>query len=218
MSKFSRLVVPGYPHHITQRGVRRERTFFDARDYQAYLRLAASLLEGGSLEILTYCLMPNHIHAVAVPERTDSLALFFGKLHKQYAQRTNLRYEWTGHLWQNRFGSVVMDEQHTLTALRYVELNPVRSGLVKKPQQWPWSSSRGNLCLVDDPLIPKRGALDIVPAWGEYLSTMENESALSKLRRQTGTGRPSGDPAFINEIESITGRRVRRRAAGRRKK
>ena len=218
MPKFTRVVVPGHPHHITQRGVRRQTTFFDALDYQNYVRLAASLLRESSLEILAYCLMPNHIHAVVVPQRADSLALFFGKLHKRYAQQTNSRYEWTGHLWQNRFGSVVMDEQHTLTALRYVELNPVRSGLVEKPERWAWSSSRGNLGLLDDPLIPRRGALKIVPSWAEYLSTREDESALKQLRQQTGTGRPSGGPAFIEEIESITGRRIRRRTAGRRRK
>jgi putative transposase len=218
MAKFARLVVPGYPHHVTQRGVRRQKTFFDALDYRNYQCLAETLLRESTLEILAYCLMPNHIHAVVVPERPDSLALFFGRLHKQYAQRTNLKYEWTGHLWQNRFGSVVMDEQHTLTALRYVELNPVRSGLAQKPEQWPWSSSRGNLGLVDDPLIPGRGALGIVPSWNRFLSTSENDDDINQLRRQTWTGRPTGTKRFIDSIESMTGRRVRPRKAGRKKK
>lgn len=218
MAKFARLVVPGYPHHVTQRGVRRQRTFLDKLDYQNYQCLAETLLRESTLEILAYCLMPNHIHAVVVPEHPDSLALFFGRLHKRYAQRTNLKYEWTGHLWQNRFGSVVMDEQHTLTALRYVELNPVRSGLVEKPEQWPWSSSRGNLGLVDDPLIPARSALGIVPAWDDYLSTSENGDDVNRLRKQTWTGRPTGTKRFIDNIESMTGRRIRPRKAGRKKK
>ena len=217
MPKFQRLVVPGYPHHITQRGVRRQTTFFDQRDYQTYLRLAARLLKEGSVEIWAYCLMPNHIHAVVIPDKRQSLASFFGRLHKQYAQQTNLRYEWSGHLWQNRFFSVVMDEQHTLTAMRYTELNPVRAGLAQKPQEWPWSSAQGNLKLIDDPLIPCRAALNIVSPWDEYLSAREDASDLIQLRRQTGTGRPGGAPAFIDEIESITGRRISARTPGRKK-
>jgi len=218
MPKFARLVVPGYPHHVTQRGVRRQKTFFDRLDYQSYRRQAEALLKDCTLEILAYCLMPNHIHAVVIPKQADSLAVFFGPLHKKYAQRTNLRYEWTGHLWQSRFGSVVMDERHTLVALRYVELNPVRSGLVDHPHQWPWSSARGNLGLVNDALVPHRGALEIVPAWDDYLATREKKGELDQLRRQTWTGRPDGNRKFIDEIEKNTGRRVRRRKVGRKKK
>ena len=169
------------------------------------------------MEIWAYCLMPNHIHAVVIPDKRQSLASFFGRLHKQYAQQTNLRYEWSGHLWQNRFFSVVMDEQHTLTAMRYTELNPVRAGLAQKPQEWPWSSAQGNLKLIDDPLIPCRAALNIVSPWDEYLSAREDASDLIQLRRQTGTGRPGGAPAFIDEIESITGRRISARTPGRKK-
>ena len=218
MPKFRRLVVPGYPHHVTQRGVRKQTTFFDERDYRTYLSSATALLRAHPVEILAYCLMPNHIHAVVIPQRPDSLSAFFGKLHQRYAKVTNLRYEWAGHLWQNRFFSVVMDERHTMTALRYVERNPVRSGLVKSPQDWPWSSARGNLGLRDDPLIPDRPALRIVKDWHKYLSAPENDLDLRKLRRETGTGRPSGTDQFIARMELLTGRQLRRRSAGRRRK
>ena len=217
MPKFRRLVVPGYPHHVTQRGVRKQTTFFDERDYRTYLSSATALLQTHPVEILAYCLMPNHIHAVVIPQRQDSLSGFFGKLHQHYATVTNLRYEWAGHLWQNRFFSVVMDERHTMTALRYVERNPVRSGLVKSPQDWPWSSARGNLGLRDDPLIPDRPALRIVKDWHKYLSAPENDLDLRKLRRETGTGRPSGTDQFIARMELLTGRQLRKRSAGRRR-
>jgi len=121
-------------------------------------------------------------------------------------------------LWQARYYSVPMNEKHTLTAMRYVELNPLRSGLEKVPQDWPWSSSRGNLGLVDDPLIPNRRALDIISDWNSYLATREEEQALKRLRQQTNTGRPSGNEAFIDKIESLTGRPARKRPAGRRLK
>jgi putative transposase len=218
MAKFRRLVVPGYPHHVTQRGVRGQTTFFDRRDYRRYVRLAAGLLPSSSLEILTYCLMPNHIHAVVVPKEASGLATFFGPLHKAYAQHTNLRYEWEGHLWQARYFSVPMNAEHTLTAMRYVELNPLRSGLEKSPQDWPWSSTRGNLRLVDDPLIPHRPALGIVPDWAAYLSVPEKDNALKQLRQRTNTGRPAGDESFILRIESLTGRQVQKRPAGRKPK
>jgi putative transposase len=218
MPRFRRLVVPGYPHHVTQRGVRRQTTFFDDRDYRNYLAIAKSLRPGCSLQILAYCLMPNHIHAVVIPRHDHSLAEFFGKLHHQYAKQTNFRYEWTGHLWQNRFYSVVMNAHHAITAMRYVERNPVRSGLVKTPHEWPWSSARGNLGLVDDDLIPDRPALELVPDWAAYLSGMENDRDLRELRRVTGTGRPTGDVDFIETIESLSGRQIRKKSAGRRQK
>ncbi len=218
MARFRRLVVAGYPHHITQRGVRRQKTFFDELDYQRYLAIAGTLLKDCSITIWAYCLMPNHMHAVVVPQRRDSLAVYFGRLHKQYAQITNSRYEWSGHLWQNRFFSTVMDNNHALVALRYVERNPVRSGLVRSAQEWPWSSARGNLGLFDDPLIPGRPALDVVSNWAAYLSGDDNQTSLATLRKQTCTGRPIGSDRFIEDLERLTGRDIHKRRPGRRKK
>jgi putative transposase len=111
-----------------------------------------------------------------------------------------------------------MDERHTLVALRYVERNPVRSGLVDAPEDWQWSSAGGNLGLVDDPLIPDRPALNIVSDWPSYVSSPENMQELAALRRVTGTGRPVGEDSFIDTLESASGRRIRRRLRGRRKK
>ena len=218
MARFRRLVVPGLPHHVTQRGVRRQTTFFDDLDYRRYLEIATALLPDSALQIWAYCLMPNHIHAVVIPQRPDALARYFGKLHKKYAQITNFRYEWSGHLWQSRFYSVVMDEQHTLTALRYVERNPVRLGIARYPQDWPWSSARGNLQILTDPLIPGRPALSIVPNWSDYVSVPETDDELKSLRKVTGTGRPCGDDGFIEKLEAASGRKIRTRTAGRMKK
>jgi putative transposase len=218
MPRYRRLVVPGYPHHVTQRGVRRQKTFFDDRDYCSYLSLATDLLTSHSIEVLAYCLMPNHVHAVVIPQHDNSLASFFGKLHQRYAKYTNCRYDWSGHLWQNRFYSVVMDERHTLTALRYVERNPVRSGLVELPEDWQWSSARGNLGMTEDPLIRNRPALKFVSNWANYVSGSENPCEVAALRRMTGTGRPKGNKDFVAELESLSGRRIRMRSRGRPKK
>lgn len=208
------MVVPGHPHHVTQRGVRRQATFFDDRDYKTYLALACDMAVEAGVGVLAYCLMPNHVHAVVVPDFADSLARFFGCLHKTYAQITNQRYDWSGHLWQNRFHSVVLDEHHALAALRYVEQNPVRAGLAHSPAEWPWSSARGNLGLVDDALIPDRPALRIVPNWREFVAAPNKTGDLIQLRYATSTGRPRGSAAFLDKVESLSGRRIRKRRPG----
>ena len=218
MPRFPRLVVPGHPHHVTQRGVRRQRTFFEEPDYQTYLKMALELTADWQIEFWAYCLMPNHIHAVVVPHQSDDLSKYFAILHRRYARKMNQRHEWLGHLWQKRFFSVVMDERHALASLRYVEMNPVRSGLCKSPRDWPWSSASGNLGLVDDPLIDRSRTNEIVTDWGAYLASEEDSTAIEQLRCQTGTGRPDGDDEFLVLVESQTGRRVRKRRAGRKKK
>ena len=214
MPKFRRLVVPAHPHHVTQRGVRRQTTFFDDRDYRTYLSLACEMAVEAPIEIWAYCLMPNHVHMVVIPDFADSLAKYFGRLHKTYAQLTNRRYDWTGHLWQNRFHSVVLDEQHALTALRYVERNPVRAGLAHSPAEWPWSSARGNLGLIDDALIPDRPALRVAPNWREFVAAPEKTGELIRLRCATDTGRPSGNEAFLDKVEALSGRRLSKRRPG----
>jgi putative transposase len=213
--RFPRLVVPSFPHHVTQRGVRRQTTFFENSDYLAYLRLATGLLKKVDIEVWAYCLMPNHVHAVVVPGATSSLSEFFAPLHRRYACRTNNRLEWRGHLWQERFYSVVMDEPHTLSAMRYVELNPVRAGLCGLPEDWPWSSARGNLGLAIDPLVARRATQKIVTNWHEYLGAEACTEDLDRLRQETLTGRPAGSAEFVNRLEKLSGRRIRKKRPGR---
>lgn len=209
MPRFRRLVVTNYPHHVTQRGVRRQTTFFDDQDYRTYLSLAQKLREQFSIEYWAYCLMPNHIHAVVVPREEGALSKYFAALHRRYARATNAKYDWRGHLWQERFYSVVMDEPHTLAAMRYVELNPVRSGLTATAQDWPWSSARGHLDLAPDPLVNKRTEHDLVTRWRDYLAEPVVDSELEQLRRRTRIGRPDGSPGFVAAVEAATGRSVR---------
>lgn len=216
--RFPRLVVPGYPHHVTQRGVRRQTTFFDNSDYLAYVRLAVEQLDRADIEIWAYCLMPNHIHAIVVPRNEAGLSGFFAALHRRYARRTNSRQEWRGHLWQERFYSVVMEETHTLSAMRYVEMNPVRAGLCKKPQDWPWSSARGNLGLAFDPLVDRRNTRRVVDNWHEYLGAEEVGDDLNHLRRLTLSGRPEGSKAFVATLEALSGRQIRKKRPGRKPK
>jgi putative transposase len=208
--KFPRLVVPGYPHHVTQRGVRRQQTFFDDTDYRAYIELIKELKLVAGVEIWAYCLMPNHVHLIAVPKAEHGLAALFGTAHHRYAKRVNAIHDWRGHLWQERFYSVAMNESHSLAAMRYVELNPVRAGLCKRADEWPWSSVHRNLGNKSDKMIDDSEVRNIVSDWGLFLAEDEKSGFIDSLRNQTNTGRPSGDDLFIDVLERKTGRRIRR--------
>lgn len=118
MPRLPRIVVPGLPHHLTQRGARRQQTFSGDDDYRAYLDLMRDWCRHALVAVWAYCLMPNHVHFIAVPA---------AEAHRRYARRVNEREGWTGHFWQARFGSSALDEAHLLQAVRYVELNPVRA-------------------------------------------------------------------------------------------
>ena len=130
MARLARVVAPGFPRHITQRGNRRQQTFFCDEDYQRYVELMAEWCNALEVEILAYCLMPNHVHLIAVPQSAHGLGRAIGEAHRRYTRMINFRERWRGHLRQGRFASVVLDEPYLLTAARYVELNPVRAGLV----------------------------------------------------------------------------------------
>lgn len=214
MPRYQRLVVEGFPHHVTQRGVRRQQTFFTDRDYRAYLDIASSQLDESRLSILAYCLMPNHVHFVVIPHARPALSRYFCEVHKRYAGRTNSLNDWKGHLWQQRFFSVVMEEAHCAAAMRYVELNPVRARLVERADEWPWSSARANLGSVADELVDTARTQEIIPNWDEYLADRPTDAEVANIRRQTRIGRPEGDRAFVDLLEARTGRRVRRRRPG----
>jgi len=212
--KFPRLVVPGYPHHVTQRGIRRQQTFFDDSDYRAYIELIKELKLVAGVDIWAYCLMPNHVHLIAVPKAKHSLASLFGTAHHRYAKRVNAIHDWRGHLWQERFYSVVMDETHTLAAMRYIELNPVRAGLCKRADEWPWSSVHRNLGNKGDEMIDDSEVRNIISDWKRFLAENEESAIINSLRTQTNSGRPSGDDQFIDVLERKTGRRIRRYKTG----
>ena len=110
MPRIARVVAPGFPHHVTQRGNRRQRTFFCDRDYQTYVELMAQWCSRCGVEVWAYCLMPNHVHLIVVPESEDGLRRAIGEAHRRYTRHVNFRKRWRGHLWQGRFASYVLDE------------------------------------------------------------------------------------------------------------
>jgi len=214
MSRIARVVVPGYPHHITQRGNRRQQTFFTDGDYRAYIRFLAKEKRRAEAEIWGYCLMPNHTHVVVVPKRPDSLAALFKEAHRKYTRRINSRMRWSGHLWQERFHSFPMDELHTFNAVRYAELNPVRARICQTAEEWPWSSVHAHMRKEDDLLVRVGPMLERVDDWEAYLGEGIPESALKLIRHHGRTGRPVGSEDFIRTLERKTGRSLRKRKPG----
>jgi putative transposase len=207
MACLPRLVLPGYPYHVTQRGNRRQQTFFEDGDYQLYHDLLGEAAEKAGAEIWRYCLMPNHVHLIVVPSDEDGLRRTFADAHRRYTGFINARHRWTGHLWQGRFGAVVMDEAHLAHAVRYVSLNPVRARLVGRAEDWRWSSVRAHLAGEDDDLVHVAPAIERYGAFASFLGSSEDYSdAWQALRRSETTGRPLGDADWVRELECRTGR------------
>ena len=215
MARLARLVVPGLPHHITQRGNRRQRTFFHDEDYAAYVELMAEWCGKRGVVIWAYCLMPNHVHLIAVPQSEDGLRRGIGEAHRRYTRRINFREKWRGFLWQGRFASFVMDEPYLLAAARYVELNPVRAGLAVDAAEWPWSTARSHLTDRDDRLVRAAPMLAMVADWRALLSGGLDDAELRDLRDHVRTGCPLGSATFLEHLERVAGRVLRPRKPGR---
>ena len=214
MARLPRVVIPGIPHHVTQRGNGRQRTFFEDGDYALYLDLLAEAAERARTQVWAYCLMPNHVHIVLTPEDEQGLARTFGELHRRYTGFINARRRTTGHLWQGRFGSVAMDEAHFVTALRYVALNPVRARLVARAEDWPWSSTRALIAGADDHVVSVAPALERVGDFAVFLGEAFDEAlSYAALRKAESVGRPVGSAAWLAEMEALTGKAL---AAGKR--
>jgi putative transposase len=214
MARLARVVAPGFPHHVTQRGNRGQQTFFCDEDYQSYLDLLAEWCGAVEVKILAYCLMPNHVHLIAVPESSDGLRRALGEVHRRYTRMVNFREGWRGHLWQGRFASSVLDEPHLLTAARYVELNPVRAGLINTPSRYRWSSAAAHVRGRDDGVVQVAPLLELVPNWRAFLARVLREEDINLLRAHERTGRPLGDEEFLATLEQHLGRTLRRQKPG----
>jgi putative transposase len=215
MARIARVVAPGIPHHVTQRGNRRQQTFFRDEDYQAYLELMSEWCAKYKVQIWAYCLMPNHVHLIAVPETKDSLNLAIGEAHRRYTRRINFREGWRGHLWQGRFASFILNENYLLACTRYVELNPVRAGMVKKPEAWRWSSAGAHTKGKDDILVHTKPLLEMIRSpWRKFLSVDVQESEMTLFRKHERTGRPMGDDAFIERLERLLDRPLKLKKPG----
>lgn len=149
MPRQPRIVIPHIPHHITQHGNYRQTIFEEQPDYEQYCAWAQEYAEKYDLLIRAFCLMNNHVPLIVVPQAKDTLAKAINTLHMRYAQYMNKKHQVKGHLWQGRFFSSFLDEGYLYRAIRYVEQNPVRAGMVKEAWAYRWSSARvhaGRIC------------------------------------------------------------------------
>ncbi|MBN2224664.1 MAG: transposase [Deltaproteobacteria bacterium] len=218
MARIARLIVPDIPHHITQRGNRRQRVFYSDTDKKLYLRLLLDNSAEVGLRWLAYCLMDNHVHLVGIPKDKDDFAGTLGETHRKYSTIINIREKWKGHLWQGRYGSCPLEDIHLYAAVRYVERNPVRARLVENAEEYPWSSTRSHLSLCNDPLLAgTKGYLDFGD-WRKYLAEKDEEIFIKNLRLHERTGRPLGSEEFLAKLEALTGRVLRKQKTGRRAK
>ena len=208
MARIARVIAPGLPHHVTQRGNRRQATFFCDEDFQIYIDLMAHWCAKYHVDIWAWCLMPNHVHLIAVPTDDAGLARAIGEAHRRYTRHVNFRHDWRGHLWQERFASFPMDEAHLLAAARYIEMNPVAANLVSDPGQYPWSSAKAHLNDQDDGLVNRAPLLDLVSDWQSFLK-LSNEEELEILHKHEKTGRPLGNLSFVESIEVLLARTLR---------
>jgi putative transposase len=209
MARLSRVVAVDTPHHITQRGNARQYVLETDADRPVYLDLLRRNCRLEHLSLLGYCLMSNHVHLIAVPERDDSLRLALKHTHGRYAAYFNARCASSGHVWQGRYYSCPLDPPHLWAALRYTELNPVRAGIVAAPAAYPWSSAAAHRddC-ADDALDMQPWRREWTPAaWRAYLDAAVAPLEADAIRRSTHTGRPLGGPDFVTRISSPPWRR-----------
>ncbi len=219
MARLARIVVPGIAHHVTQRGNRRQDVFFEDADYAAYVALVSAACVRANVACLAWCLMPNHVHLILVPRDEDGLRAALGEAHRRYSRRINVENGWTGYLWQGRFASYPMDDAHLMAALRYVEQNPVRAGLVPRAEDWRWSSARAHIGTAADGFTDLESLAGVHANWRAMLASGLEAGGLTPeevagIEAHGRTGRPRGGDAFIETLETKTGRPLKRRKPG----
>lgn len=218
MNRIRRIIIPGIPHHIVQRGNRRQQVFFCDEDRIYYLGLLKKYGTMFGLAFWFFCLMKNHLHLIAVPREENSLSEVMARVNWKYSLRINLREDWKGHLWQDRFYSCPLDHPHLITSARYIERNPVRAKIVERAEEFPWSSARSHVEKTPDFLVEECPLLEEIGDWRSFVNEEESEEIQKQIRKHLVTGRPLGDDAFITRLEQMTGRVLKLRKPGRPKK
>ncbi len=203
MARIKRLVIPDIAHHITQRGVRSMNIFYKHEDYLYYKEILQIQCKLHKVDIISYCLMTNHIHLIAIPRSKDSLAKAIGETHRLYTRKINFEQQVRGHLFQERFYSTPLDDTHLLNAIKYVEQNPVQAKMVNYPWEYKYSSALKRLNLVkEDSLLSTCKSIEEIVNYKEFLQETSEDTMLEE---KTRTGKPCGDENFYDKIKAITG-------------
>ena len=214
MARIARVVVPGFPHHITQRGNRRQDVFFRSSDYQFCLELLKEWCAKEGVKIWAYCLMTNLVHLIVKPGENADLSKAIGETRRRYTRMINFRENWRGYLWQGRFASFVMDENWLLRSLAYVELNPVEAGMVENAWDYPWSSVHAHLS-GEDPqgIVDTEDLQGLIGDWKSYLLSARGADN-ADFQQHARTGRPLGNERFLGMAEKRLMRDLRKKKPG----
>jgi putative transposase len=191
MPRKARLVLVNRPHHVIHRGNRGEPIFWTPLERATYLEMLERFSARAGVDVWAYCLMTNHVHLLLVPHQRAGLALSVRDAHRAYARWLNWRHGWTVHLWANRYHSTPLDEEHLWVAVRYVEQNPVRAGLVPRAEDFRWSSAATHCRGLESSLLARsRPFPGPVSDWSAWMATELEPHALARLRLATrlGTG------------------------------
>lgn len=220
MPRTARAVAAGFPHHIIQRGNNKEKVFFEEEDRQKYLELLKKYSDKWECPILAYCLMNNHVHLLARPKREESLYKMMQGITLCYTQHINRKYERTGRLWESRYHSCIVDREHYLwAAARYIEQNPKRAKMVKKEEEYPYSSAKAHIegkwdDILGEELFNDKQRKDYIAFIRESIT----EDEMQRLKSATRTGRPFGDEGFIKKMERKLNKRLILQKPGRPKR
>jgi putative transposase len=210
MPRSARIIIPGMPHHVIQRGNRKQTIFASDQDRQLYLRYIKAACIRNSVTCLAWCLMGNHVHLILTPPSADALRATMASTHTRYAQWINSSQDLSGHLFQGRFHSYAMDDAHLIAAARYVENNPVKAGLVEFAEDWRWSSARSHIRDIDDGLTDRAALMHHLPNWRAYLARGAEASELDEaIEAALLSGRPQGDSPEIRALALPPKRRGR---------
>jgi putative transposase len=219
MARLARIVVPDVAHHVMQCGNRRQPVFFSEDDYAAYRDLVADACVAFDVRCLAWCLMPSHVHLILIPSDADGLRAALAEAHRRYSRRVNLAHGWSGYLWQGRFASYPMDDAHLLTAIRYIELTPVKAKLAARAEDWAWSSARAHVTGRKDGFTDLAGTTGLHRNWRSRLrhgleASDVDEMEEAAIEARIRTGRPLGDEAFLERLEASTGRTLKPQKRG----
>ena len=224
MARLPRLTVPGYPHHVIQRGNNRQAIFSTRGDYEQLLGLLGEYAEKFGVAIHAYVLMSNHFHLLVTPNAADSLPKMMQAVGRIYVRRFNDAHQRSGTLWEGRYRStVVQTDRYFLACMAYIDLNPVRAALVADARDYPWSSHGHYIGLRSDKLLSTHGLwwdLGNTPfareaAYAELVHAGVNQTEREQITRSVLSGWALGDEDFVGELQARTARRVARGNPGR---
>jgi len=218
MARQARIVLTNNFHHIYQRADNGAPLFFEKEDYATYLNIIQEQADNYGLKIYSYCLLPTQIHLLIKPQEKENLARGIGETNRQYTRHINEKYKLEGNLFQNRFFSYVVDEQHALRAARFIEILPLTARITDKAQNFLWSSARYRIKLMKHDFLQDFQNFHMAQNWEDYLSRPIEISEMETIQRHLQTGRPRGSNMFLDNIEQEIGRTVRPKKRGRKPK